>query len=126
MKRRQPTIDAPPAAELLALVAEFLEQELAPAQPDEKLRYRTRVAANLLRIARRELDGIGDLAVDADGRAVPADVLASAGSLQAFADALASGERSLTDPASYALAARCVDAKLAIAIPEALAPRAAD
>ena len=45
--------DRPDATELLATVAEFLEQELMPAL-DGPAAYRTRVAVNLLRILERE------------------------------------------------------------------------
>jgi hypothetical protein len=45
--------DRPDAAELLDTVAKFLEEELMPAL-DGPLAYRTRVAANLVRILQRE------------------------------------------------------------------------
>jgi Domain of unknown function (DUF6285) len=45
--------DRPTAAELLATVAGFLEDELMPTL-DGPLGYRTRVAANLVRILERE------------------------------------------------------------------------
>ena len=45
--------DRPTAAELLATVAAYLETELMPAL-DGPLAYRTRVAANLVRILERE------------------------------------------------------------------------
>jgi Domain of unknown function (DUF6285) len=45
--------DRPTSAELLATVARFLEDELMPAL-DGPLGYRTRVAANLVRILERE------------------------------------------------------------------------
>jgi hypothetical protein len=114
-------IDPPSARELLPLVAEFLTRELAPVQTDEKLRYRTLAAANLLRIARRELDALGQLHVDADGYAVPAEVIEAAGSLRAFTADLAEGRRSITDPATFDLAMRYVEAKLAVADPQTLA-----
>jgi Domain of unknown function (DUF6285) len=114
------TIDPPPALELLALVAEFLALELAPAQSDSKLRYRTLVAANLLRIARRELESLGALEVDRDGSAVPPDMIAKAGSLRTLFDELAGGRRSLTDPDTFALVAQYVESKLEVAAPEAL------
>ena len=49
--------DRPTAAELLATVAGYLEDELMPAL-DGPLAYRTRVAANLVRILQRE-DSLG-------------------------------------------------------------------
>jgi hypothetical protein len=126
MTQHRATIDPPCAVDLLLLVADFLAQELAPAQADGRLRYRALVAANLLRIARRELDVIDELQVDPDGYAVPAELIAAAGSLQALAADLADGRRSLTDPATFTLAVRHVDAKLRIAVPEALAPTRAE
>jgi hypothetical protein len=119
----QPTIDPPSAAELLLLVADFLAEELAPVQTDGKLRYRTLIAANLLRIARRELDVIDELQVDADGRAAPAELIARAGSVRELAEALGAGHSSLTDANTFALASGYVEAKLKIAIPETPAVR---
>ena len=52
--------DRPTAAELVAAARDFLEQELLPALDDERLRFRTRVAANALAIACRELGSPGD------------------------------------------------------------------
>jgi hypothetical protein len=53
--------DRPTSAELLATVAGFLEDELMPAL-DGPRAYRTRVAANLLRILQRE-DTLGPAAL---------------------------------------------------------------
>jgi len=114
------TVDPPPALELLDLVERFLEMELVPAQTDEKLRFRTKVAANLLRIARREFDQAAGLAMDREGFLLPPDVLAETGSLRDFADDLFQGRRRLTDPATYSLVLRQVEAKLAIASPDVL------
>ena len=114
------TIDPPPAPQLLSLVAEFLTKELMPAQSDEKLRYRTLVAANLLQTARREIEALGDLATDADGYALPRELIEAAGSLRAFAADLDEGRRSITDRAMFELAMRHVEAKLAVADPKAL------
>ncbi len=47
--------DRPTAAELVATVTEFLESEVLP-NVDGTLRYHTLVAANLLKILRREVD----------------------------------------------------------------------
>jgi hypothetical protein len=47
--------DRPTTAELLAAVRGFLEEEVLPAVPDERLRFRVRVAANALDIAGRDL-----------------------------------------------------------------------
>jgi hypothetical protein len=55
--------DRPTAAELVAAARDFLEQEVLPTLEDERLRFRTRVAANALAIACRELDAhSGELA----------------------------------------------------------------
>jgi hypothetical protein len=120
MIRPAPVIDSPSCDELLLLVADFLVQELAPAQSDAKLRYRALVAANLLRIARREIDGWSSFEVDTDGRAVVTGLIERAGSLRAFAEDLEHGRRSLTDAETFALASRYVEAKLKIAMPEIL------
>jgi Domain of unknown function (DUF6285) len=47
--------ERPTAAELVAAARDFLEGELLPTLEDERLRFRTRVAANALAIAGREL-----------------------------------------------------------------------
>lgn len=47
--------DRPNVAELIAAVRHFLEHEVLPAQGDQRLKFRTRVAANALTIAEREL-----------------------------------------------------------------------
>jgi hypothetical protein len=107
------------------LVADFLKLELAPAQMDDKLRFRTLIAANLLRIAHRELDDYGDLRLDDQGYVVPAELLAEARSLQSFADDLEARRRSLVDPETFALAVQLIDSKLRIAAPEVVAQRAA-
>jgi hypothetical protein len=123
MSRSPAVVDPPAAVELLRLVVEFLEQEVVPAQADARLRYRVRVAANLLRIARREAEQISDLVVDRDGYAIPREMIEDAGSLRQLADDLRCGRRSLTDPATYALVMQHVAAKLEIAAPPAAVGR---
>ncbi len=54
--------DRPTAAELLATLGEYLESELMPAL-DGPLAYRTRVAANLVRILERE-NALGGAALE--------------------------------------------------------------
>jgi hypothetical protein len=120
MSTPRPVVEPPPAGDLLLLVADFLEQELAPSQTDAKLRYRTRVAANLLRVARRELDRLNRFEIDREGYAVPSELLARGASLSAFAAALEEGREELTDPEIFALVLRYVEEKLAIAAPKAL------
>jgi hypothetical protein len=105
---------SPAALQLLSLVADFLDSELAPAQTDTKLRFRTRVAADLLRSARRELEGLGRLSLDADGRAIPPDWAAELGTLCSLVEDLQSGRRMLTDANVYEMSLRLVQAKLAI------------
>jgi uncharacterized protein DUF6285 len=114
------TIDPPRAAELLLLVAEFLSSELAPAQSNSKLRYRTLVAANLLRIASREWEGLDALQEDRDGNAVSPQLIEAVESLRLFADELSAGRRSLTEPETFALVYQHVENKLRIAAPEML------
>ena len=120
MTGRYATVDLPAAGELLSRVEEFIEQELVPLEQDAKLRYRLRIAANLLRIARREIEQLGSMAIDRDGHAVPHELLAQAGSLRELSDDLYAGRRNLTDPAVYALVLNQVTAKLRIADPGSL------
>lgn len=47
--------DRPDAPDLLDAVASFVADELQPALTDPRLRYRTLVAANVLRVVAREL-----------------------------------------------------------------------
>src|ERR1700692_2834870 len=48
--------DRPTAAELVEATREFLESEILPTLTDQRLRFRTLVAINALRIAQRELE----------------------------------------------------------------------
>jgi Domain of unknown function (DUF6285) len=123
MSVEKAAFDPPGALAILSLVAEFLLRELAPVQADAKLRYRTLVAANLLRIAHRELGLLEEFELDADGRAVPPGLIDAAGSLRAFTEDLSAGRRRLTDPETFALAMQYVKGKLRIADPEALSVR---
>jgi hypothetical protein len=56
--------DRPTAIELIAAVKHFLEQEVLPVQADQRLRFRTLVAANALSIVQRELNAGSALAED--------------------------------------------------------------
>lgn len=47
--------DRPTTQELIATIGSFLEQELLPTVTDQRMRFRTLVAANLLSIIAREL-----------------------------------------------------------------------
>jgi hypothetical protein len=49
--------DRPTATELIEAVVGFLEAELIPCLSDPRLRFHTLVAANVLSIALRQLDG---------------------------------------------------------------------
>lgn len=120
MKDASPKIDPPGAVQLIELVERFLESEAAPGQPDPKQRYRLRVAANLLKIARREMEQLANLEIDRDGYAVASGLIAAVGSLREFAADLKEGRRSITDPDTFELALRQVEAKLAVASPEVL------
>lgn len=51
--------DSPTANELITTVAQFLNTELAPTLHDARLKFRARVAANVLQIVARELE-MGD------------------------------------------------------------------
>jgi hypothetical protein len=63
-------IDRPVREELLTAVREFLETELIPALTDQRLRFQTLVAANVLSIAEREWkEGESLAAADREGLA---------------------------------------------------------
>ncbi len=114
-------VEPPSAGELLLLVADFLEQEIGPLQNDDKLRFRVKVAVNLLRIARREMDAMPDFALDDDGYAVPFELIASAVTLRALTTELRDGRRDLLEADTFALLRRQVERKLRIVAPGLLA-----
>lgn len=89
--------DTPDAAEIVAKVARFLEDEVYRNVPNSRINYRVKVAANLLRLAESELK-TEPPAIDPDGRAVTPDLIARYGGLSALTAALQAGERSITDP----------------------------
>ncbi len=49
--------DRPTAPELILAVRDFLQRELAPTLDDHRQKFRTLIAANVLDIVARELDG---------------------------------------------------------------------
>lgn len=49
--------DRPSATELLAAVRDFLQQEIIPTLDDHRQKFRTLVAANVLGVVTRELQG---------------------------------------------------------------------
>lgn len=49
--------DRPAATELLAAVRGFLQQEVLPTLADHRLKFRTLIAANVLAVVERELQG---------------------------------------------------------------------
>ena len=55
--------DRPTAQELIAAVRDFLEQEVLPVLSEQRVRFRTRVAANALAIVERELNVGSGLAI---------------------------------------------------------------
>lgn len=114
------TVDPPSPPELLALVERFLLDDLLPALADDRLRFQTRVAANLLRMVAREIEVRRTLAQDQDGRLMPLEMLESFGSVRALTDSLAAGQRSVTDAELNAALQRYVAMKLRIAAPEVL------
>jgi hypothetical protein len=108
------TILSPSAVHVLDLVVAFLEQELLPAQSDAGLRLRTRVAANLLRSAQREFAMLECLEIDANGHALPREMVEAGHTLRSLAADLLQGRQTLIDAKVYDLALRLVEAKLAI------------
>lgn len=120
-RRQNPVVIEPPAAsDILALVAAFLQEEIVARIDDDKVRFRVQVAANLLQISRREIDSAGTLPVDRDGYAVTDELLRDCESLRAMTESLLSGKRDITEPQTYALLRRLVDAKLRVAAPKLL------
>ena len=107
---------SPSALDLLQWVAGFLEQDLLPAQTDSKLRFRVRIAVDLLKSATRELTGADRLASDPEGFAVPAAMLERGESLQGLIADLRSDRRSLLDEDVYEAALQLVRATLATVV----------
>jgi hypothetical protein len=95
--------DRPAAAELVAAVREFLEQEILPGLDDPRLRFRTLVAMNALGIAVREL---------ATGETGPSEP-----ERRALADQIRAGE---VPDGTLALLKEQVAAKLRVASPRYL------
>ncbi|HVO46807.1 MAG TPA: hypothetical protein VMT29_10780 [Steroidobacteraceae bacterium] len=109
-----PLLVSPSALEVLTLIAAFLEEELMPAQTDSKLRFRARVAAELLRSAARELDDSSRLPRDTDGYAIPRSLAERGESLRQWVEELRDGRRMLSDESVYEAALELVRAKLAV------------
>jgi Domain of unknown function (DUF6285) len=113
-------VEPPSGMELVGLVADFLEQDVYPAQDDMRLRLRVRIASNALRLVERELQRADTMEIDEDGYAVTSAVIAKAGSLRSLTSKLRDGELSLLEPETYELVRAHVEAKLRIAAPEIL------
>ena len=107
--------DAPDASELAAVVREWLRDDVVAAT-EGAVQYQARVAANVLGIVQRELDG-APARVDAE-----AERLATAGltDQDALATAIRSGDRSFAEPAIRAAVWGSVVDKLAVANPPLL------
>jgi len=109
----------PTAADLLAGVADYLERELLPTL-DGRHRYHVRVAANALKIIRRELEQ-GPALNDAEHQRLAA-LLGRDGSLDALNRELArrirDGEIALDDPALLDHLKRSIADALAINNPK--------
>lgn len=116
----QPPVVEPPVAErLMSLVVRFLQEEVGPSIEDEKLRFRVRVAANLLEIASREMRASG-LVPDEDGYLITEQMVASAGSLNALTESLLQGQRDILEPQTFSLLQDYVHRKLTITAPSVL------
>ena len=123
--------DRPTTPELLDAVREFIANELLPTVTDPRLRFRTRVAANLLDMLGRELalepallraqwDRLGALL--GDSRPAPADTGALAAAIATREATLCAMIRAGRAPAgTHALLLTAVRAKLDIANPRYLA-----
>lgn len=118
-KPSAPIIEPPAAGELLELVSNFLSEEIRPLIADEKLSFRVRVAANLLRIAKREWEGGAALELDPEGYRVTPEILERVGSLRALTNELLQGTRSIEDRAVFEMLQRYVNEKLRVAAPGA-------
>lgn len=109
-------VEPPDARQLLRRVAAFLREDLYPAQTDDRLRFRTLVAANAVSIAEREIFADGH-PVDPDGYVITDEILAAAGSLSAYSALFRSGDLRITDPDTYETLRRYVEMKLAVGAP---------
>ena len=108
------TFDAPNAAQIVAKVARFLEEEVYRNVPDKRVDYRVKVAANLLRLAESEL-ATDPAAIDADGRAATPEIIARYGGLTALTQALQSGERSIVEPEVFKILGDYTRLRVAVA-----------
>ena len=91
----------PSSGEILAVVAHYLREELAP-QLDAPDKFYTLVAANAVEIVRREIElgGEADAAALGRLRALLSDGAASLGDLDTrLCEAIASGHIAVNDPA---------------------------
>ncbi len=109
-----PLLVSPSALEVLKLVAAFLEEDLMPAQTDSKLRFRARVAAELLRSAARELGDGSRLPSDGEGYAIPQIMAEQGETLRGLIEEMRQGRRMLSDESVYEAALQLVRAKLAV------------
>jgi len=109
-----PALLAPSALELLELVAAFIEEDLMPAQTDTRLRFRARVAVDLLRSAAREVTTRAQLQSDTDGYAIPAAMSERGDTLRGLIGDLRNDRRVLLDESVYEAALQLVLAKLAV------------
>jgi len=109
-----PVLLSPSALELLDLVAAFIEKDLMPAQTDARLRFRARVAADLLRSAAREVTTRAQLQSDSDGYAIPAAMSERGDTLRGVIDDLRNDRRVLLEESVYEAALELVRAKLAV------------
>lgn len=116
-------VEPPPATELIALVAAFLQQDIVPIISDAKLRYRVRAAEHLLRLAKRELEFEGNLRRDEDGNLITNRMMERFGSLNHLSDGLYAGELDVASNDILSLLEEFVIEKIRIAAPETLGER---
>ena len=119
----RPIVTAPDAVELISRIEEFLAEDVAPEQANQKLRFRILVAANLLRIVRREMSLLDHWVKDVDGYLVPKSIEEYGGSLAELADDLRAGKLSIVDPEVYAVVREHVEGKVSVDAPALVSQR---
>lgn len=93
-------LEHPDANEIVRRVSRFLDEEVYGAVTDQRVNYRVKVAANLLRLVEREL-AVQGAAVDATGHLTTPRIVDEYGGIEALAELLATGRRSVVEREVY-------------------------